>query len=423
MIFTELTEKEYESFASSHVQGTFYQTTKWAKLKQTNGWKAFYVGIKENNKIIAASLLLKQTKFKVISFFYAPRGFLIDYSDFQTLSFFTDNIKKFAKKQNGIFVKIDPYVLYKERNIDGDIVIGGLDNTNSFNNLVKLNYHHNGFSLNQEDLQPRFAFVLNLENKTKDDIYNKFETTTKQMIRKNERLGLYSREIKLDELNKFTYVMQDTAKRRGFVDRPFNYYENMVKNFKDKLKIYIAELDVDNYIDELEKNLNDDKINLDQKAKELENGKNVNPNKMTNRINEIKANIVRLEKKITKAKELKKEKGKKVVVGGLLFMLHNNEIISLFGGAYSEYKDFMAAYTLNWDMIKYGIENNYKKYNFYGISGDFKNKKNELYGLYDFKRGFGGNVEEYLGEFDLIISPLKFKLYQLLFKIYKRTKK
>lgn len=423
MRFTKLTEKEFKSYAENHPQGTFYQTPEWAKLKKTNGWKEFYVGVKENDKIIAASLLLKQTKFKVISFFYSPRGFLLDYSDSKLLSFFTENIKKFAKKENGIFIKIDPYVLYKERNIDGDIIENGIDNTESFNNLINLNYKHNGFNLNQEDLQPRFAFVLNLENKSVDDIYSKFETTTKQMIRKNERLGLCSREIKLDELDKFTCVMQDTAKRRGFIDRPFSYYENMVKTFKDKLKIYIAELDVDNYITELEKNLSDDIKNLEQKEKELENGKNVNPTKMTNRINEIKANIERLEKKIVKAKDLKKEKGKKVVVGGLLFMIHNNEIISLFGGAYSEYKDFMAAYTLNWDMIKYGIENNYKKYNFYGISGDFKNKKNELYGLYDFKRGFGGNVEEYLGEFDLVISPLKFKLYKLLFKIYKSAKK
>ena len=39
-----------------------------------------------------------------------------------------------------------------------------------FTNLKKLGFHHNGYTLNMEDLQPRFAFALNLAGKTTEEI-------------------------------------------------------------------------------------------------------------------------------------------------------------------------------------------------------------------------------------------------------------
>ena len=74
-------------------------------------------------------------------------------------------------------------------------------------------------------------------------------------------------------------------------------------------------------------------------------------------------------------------------------------------------------------MIKYGVDNGFNKYNFYGIS-EFKNKNNEMYGLYEFKRGFGGNVEEYIGEYDLVISKFWYFMYNVVYsKIYLKIKK
>ena len=64
-----------------------------------------------------------------------------------------------------------------------------------------------------------------------------------------------------------------------------------------------------------------------------------------------------------------------------------------------------------------------QKYKFYVISVDFANKKSELYGLYDLKRGFGGHVEEYLGEFDLVIKPFMYHVYHIAFALYGKIKK
>ena len=104
-------------------------------------------------------------------------------------------------------------------------------------------------------------------------------------------------------------------------------------------------------------------------------------------------------------------------------MIYNKEILSLFGGSYDKYMEFQSFYTIHWELIKYALHNGFEKYNFYGITGDFKDTKDELYGIYDFKRGFGGHVEEYIGEFDLIINKFMYLMYKYGFSLYKKLKK
>ena len=62
--------------------------------------------------------------------------------------------------------------------------------------------------------------------------------------------------------------------------------------------------------------------------------------------------------------------------------------------------EFQSAYTVHFAGMKYAIENNFDRYNFYGITGDFDEANNPLFGLYSFKRDFGRQVVELIGEFD-----------------------
>ena len=41
------------------------------------------------------------------------------------------------------------------------------------------------------------------------------------------------------------------------------------------------------------------------------------------------------------------------------------------------------------------------------------NKDDSDYGVYDVKRGFGGNTLEYVGEFDLPIKKMLYRIYKL----------
>ena len=83
--------------------------------------------------------------------------------------------------------------------------------------------------------------------------------------------------------------------------------------------------------------------------------------------------------------------------------------------------EFQSAYTVHFEGMKYALENGYERYNFYGITGDF-NENNPLFGLYSFKRDFGGQVVELIGEFDLIISKPLYIIYKLAYSTYRTLK-
>lgn len=424
MEFLELTEEEFSKFSRNHEEASFYQTTEWGTLKKDNGWDSHFVGIKEKNKIIAASLLLSKKVPLGNKMFYAPRGFLIDYSNLKLLSFLTTNLKNYVKKYNGIFLKIDPYIIYQERDINGNIVKNGKNNKVAFNNLIKLGYKHFGFNMLQESLQPRWIFITETKNKTIDDVMKDMDPKTRQIIRKNERLCIKVREIGYDELDKFKDIMQHTGDRRDFIDRPLSYYQNMYKHLHDPgiLKILLGELNTKELLDNLNKELNDYKNELKDRQYKHDNGIiKMNQDKYLSKQKETESNINRIKNKIEEVAKLNKEHGDIITLGGILFLTYGNEVLSLVGGSYKQFMEYQSAYTIHWEGCKYAINNNYERYNFYGITGVF-DENNPLYGLYLFKKGYGGKVIELIGEFDFVISKPKYLLYKLSFKIYKFLK-
>ncbi|MCF0105735.1 MAG: peptidoglycan bridge formation glycyltransferase FemA/FemB family protein, partial [Holdemanella sp.] len=156
----------------------------------------------------------------------------------------------------------------------------------------------------------------------------------------------------------------------------------------------------------------------EKKQTAIDTGAKINVLKTKNKIEQNNQDIKRLEKKYEQAKAIYDEHGTILTLGGIIYVFTKKECLSLFGGAYDEYMDFLSPYTTNWEMIKYAIDQGMTKYNFYGISGKIHDKNDEMYGLYDFKRGFGGQVEEYVGEFDLVVNKLMFFAYDKAFTAF-----
>ena len=143
----------------------------------------------------------------------------------------------------------------------------------------------------------------------------------------------------------------------------------------------------------------------------------MNESKYASKQKEAQKELGRLNNNLTKYKSLLETDGEIITLGGILFLINDNEVLSLVGGSYEKYMDFQSAYAVHFAGMQYAIENGYDRYNFYGIVGDF-NEKNELGGLYTFKKGFSGYVVELIGEFDLIISKPLYYLYNISFKVY-----
>ena len=416
----ELTKEEFNEYASKHPLNMFFQSSYWGELKSITGWKHFMVGIKNDGKIEAATLILGK-KIPIFNryIYYAPRCFLIDYNNTELLKKFTLEVKKYLKKKKGIFIKINPYLIYQERDINGDIVENGIDNKNVVEELKKLGFIHTGFTINYgKDLEPRWISVLDLEGKTEEGLLKDMRSTTRWGINNSYKHGLKLVEIDKSRINEFKKLMEHTGERRGFIDRSEAYYEKMYDAFSkdDKIKIMLVELDIDEYL----YNLNNQKQqNL---LKQVEAKNKPDSAKAKRVLKELQSQFESLEKRISNLEKLQKEKGNKIVVAGGLFMTFGTQVVSLFGASYREYMKFNGQFFLNFKMIKYALNNGYKKYNFYGITGEF-NEDSEMFGLFDFKRGFNAHVEELIGEFTLITNKFFYKVYNLMFEVYKKTKK
>lgn len=425
MKLVNLTKKEFKKYADNHPQITFHQTEEWANLKKVNGWNSYYIGLKENNKIKGAALLLsKQIPIIKKYMFYSPRGFLIDYKDKDLLKEFTRLLKEYVKKEKGIFVKIDPYVEYQERDNDGNIKEDGYNNKVAVENLKECGYKFFGFNLMQDTLQPRWMHVIEINGKNEEEIQREMESKTRQILRKNEKSCITTREITKEELPIFKTIMEHTGERRDFIDRPLSYYEAMWDNLYPTgiLKILKAEIDFKKYEENTKKELEEVENSLkDRIYKHDNNLLKMNEKKYTSSNKQDEDSIKRLKNQIEKIKKYQKQYGNKKDLGTILFLIYGNEVLSLFGGTDDNLLQFQSAYTLHYAGIKYAIDNHYKRYNFYGITGDFR-KENPLYGLYLFKKSFGGHVVELIGEYDLVISKFWYKTYHLAFSLYHKLK-
>lgn len=416
----QLTKEEFNEFAKTHENSSFFQSSYWGDLKSITGWQSHLVGLKKDGKILCATLMLsKKIPIFKKNIFYAPRGFLIDYSNHKLLSGFIKEARKYVKKNNGIFLKINPLVSYQQRDINGNILKDGYNNQELINFLIKNNFDHTGFTTTYgKDLEPRWISVLDLKNKTEDQLLRDMRATTRLAINNSYKHGLNLIEIDESRIEEFKDLMIHTGERRGFIDRSLSYYKKMYNVFSkdDYIKIMLVELDIKKYLEKIYQQKKD----LDNKILEID--ENTSSAKGKRLLKELSNQLLANQKKINDLEILNKNKGDKIVIAGGLFMTFGTQVISLFGASYKEYMKYDGQYFLNFEMIKYALKNNYEKYNFLGITGDF-DEKSKMYGLFDFKRGFNSEVVELIGEFTLITDKITYSLYIVMFKAYKKIKK
>ena len=216
MEFTTLTEKEFIKFSDKHPQSSFLQTIELANLKKELGSIPHIVGIKENKKVLAATIILEEKSILGYKTFYAPRGFLIDYDNYELLKFFTEELIKFVKQRKGFRITIDPNVVYRVRSSEGDILDDDKNrNDTIIDNLKKLGYQHYGFNIYPETIQVRWEYRLKLDEdyETKK---SKFSKSTRKNIDACYKKGLKVRKGTIEDLDSMTEIFDATSQRKDF---------------------------------------------------------------------------------------------------------------------------------------------------------------------------------------------------------------
>lgn len=93
------------------------------------------------------------------------------------------------------------------------------------------------------------------------------------------------------------------------------------------------------------------------------------------------------------------------MIAGTIAIYYGDKVWYLYGASSNDSRNAMPNYLLQWEMIKWAIEKKCRVYDFRGVSGEI-DESNPLYGLYRFKKGYGGKLTEFVGELEVIYNPL-----------------
>lgn len=97
------------------------------------------------------------------------------------------------------------------------------------------------------------------------------------------------------------------------------------------------------------------------------------------------------------------------MIAGTIAIHYGDKVWYLYGASSNEHRKAMPNYLLQWEMIKWAIEEKCRIYDFRGVSGDIS-EDNPLYGLYRFKKRFNGDFVEFVGEYELPLKPFISKI-------------
>lgn len=87
---------------------------------------------------------------------------MIDYKERKLVQIFTEELKKYLKDQKVFMLRLDPDILYRERDLDGNLDENGKHNISFIEHMKELGYIHRGTELNYGGFQPRFTFRLDI---------------------------------------------------------------------------------------------------------------------------------------------------------------------------------------------------------------------------------------------------------------------
>lgn len=116
-------------------------------------------------------------------------------------------------------------------------------------------------------------------------------------------------------------------------------------------------------------------------------------------------------------------------IAGLMAFLHGDRAWYFYGASHNSYRELMAPYLLQWEAIRWAKAHGCSEYDLWGIpdedeealEAEFLKRSGGLWGVYRFKRGFGGEIRQAAGPWRRVYYPTLFSVYKIWQKLRKQT--
>ncbi|MGG6794880.1 UNVERIFIED_CONTAM: aminoacyltransferase [Streptococcus canis] len=393
-----ISEEEHDSFVKQHEQINVLQSSAWAKIK--NQWQNERIGIFKGEKQVASlSLLIKPLPFGR-SIIYIPRGPVVDYLDRDLVAFTMKTLKDYGKTKKALFIKYDPAVLLKQYALGQE----GEENPltlAAIKNLQEVGAHWTGLTMEIADsIQPRFQANIY----TQEKLEMQFPKHTRRLMKDARQRGVETYRASQSELQKFAKIVSLTEKRKNISLRNEAYFQKLMTTYGDKAYLHLAKVNIPQKLDQYRQQLN--LINQDIISTQAHQKK---------RLKKLEDQKTSLERYITEFEGFTVQYPEEVVVAGILSIAYGNVMEMLYAGMNDDFKKFYPQYLLYPKVFQDAYQDGIVWANMGGVEGSLDD------GLTKFKANFSPTIEEFIGEFNLPVSPL-YHIANVMYKIRKQLR-
>lgn len=118
-------------------------------------------------------------------------------------------------------------------------------------------------------------------------------------------------------------------------------------------------------------------------------------------------------------------------LAGLMAFAFAGAAYYLYGASSDRHRNLMPTYALQWEAIRWARSRGCVTYDLWGIPDEVGQQpqayldddppaRQGLWGVWRFKRGFGGEVRRYTGAWDYVYRPVAYRLYRALYSLRRR---
>ncbi|HEP6181975.1 TPA: aminoacyltransferase [Streptococcus pyogenes ABC020024994] len=393
-----ISEEEHDFFVKEHQQISVLQGSDWAKIK--NQWQNERIGIyKEEKQVASLSLLIKLLPLGR-SIIYIPRGPVMDYLDRDLVVFTMKTLKDYGKTKKALFIKYDPAILLKQyapgqEEEEKPLALAAIKN------LQEAGVHWTGLTMEIADsIQPRFQANIY----TQENLEMQFPKHTRRLIKDAKQRGVETYRASQSELHKFSKIVSLTEKRKNISLRNEAYFQKLMTTYGDKAYLHLAKVIIPQKLDQYRQQLN--LINQDITRTQAHQKK---------RLKKLEDQKASLERYITEFEGFTDQYPEEVVVAGILSISYGNVMEMLYAGMNDDFKKFYPQYLLYPKVFQDAYQDGIIWANMGGVEGSLDD------GLTKFKANFAPTIEEFIGEFNLPVSPL-YHIANTMYKIRKQLK-
>jgi lipid II:glycine glycyltransferase (peptidoglycan interpeptide bridge formation enzyme) len=311
----------------------------------------------------------------------------MDYTDEHVRNEVFRLLKEYALKNQVQFLRVDPNVIRCHRTITGDPVDDGFSNECVTEDLKELGYTHKGYGYAYNgSWTNRYTLFVDLNADMKDVIAG-YAKPRKTALNRHAVIGVSTRIGNADDLPSLMDFEVQLSEQDGFKPHSRKFFEALLESFGEHAVIYVTEINLDTMISGIEAELASKKYRKDPEARAAK------------------------EKELEKASGLKQKYGTKVPIACGLFIRLGHMSWDLYTYNHKEFNfikpvDNLHAFAMN-DMKEHGV----LTYDMCGFSGT-ASKDDPYYGLYAYKRSFGPEFIEQIGEFDYVFRPKAMKRFR-----------